>query len=398
MKKSINLSLFVLVVLIGTIVFIGQSLDLAANPFDVDSRIDIRQTTQEGETAVSEPSSDAVVGDGEIKIEPEKPSQEATVTLTSQKTTEPKNVIATTTAKSSENGNVSKVLPGYEDEKISIDGDNYCGQFAMTSVFRGLGIDKEAQDVYKATNPRGIFTTPPVIVEYLNKNGVKAGQRNNCSLEDIAKKIDDGKPVLVLVDAGGGSAHWVNIYGYTRDASGKIISVRMRDSYWGTRTGKEMSAEDFSKAWKQPLGDKFLGKIATYSNLMIDINGSSTGSPFDTATEDNLGSAINDGVTGWANRDWGMVAGGVTKLALGISGAVMSISSRIPSTLGSKLTNWGKDRMSKGGVGNKILGGAAVAGGSVVKAGGWLLNKIGNGVSSVAKGVGNGIKKLFGKK
>lgn len=396
MKKPVSLSLFVLIVLIGTIIFIGQSPDLAANPFDVDSTVNIRQTTKESEPAALESSSDAVVSDNEIKIEPE-PSEKAAVTVI-PKNAEPKDKVANATIEPPKNSNVSKILPGYEDEVISIKGRNYCGQFAMTSVFKGLGIDKEAQDVYKATNPRGVFTSPSVIVEHLNKNGVKAGQRNSCSLEDIAKKIDDGKPVIVLADSGDGTPHWVNIYGYTRDASGKVISVRMRDSYWGTKTGHEMGADDFSKAWKSPFGDTFTGKLATYSNLMIDINGNSTGSPFDTATEDNLASGFNNIVTGWMNRDAGQVIGGASSILLGIPGAALSIASRLPTAVGDKIANWGKDRMSKGGVGNKILGGAAVAGGSVVKAGGWVVNKIGNAASSVAKGIGSGIKKLFGKK
>ena len=61
------------------------------------------------------------------------------------------------------------------------------------------------------------------------------------------------------------------------------------------------------------------------------------------------------------------------------------------------LRGWGKDRMRQGGVGNSILGGAAVAGGSVLQAGGWVVNQVGNLSSSVAKGIGNGIKSLFGR-
>jgi hypothetical protein len=171
----------------------------------------------------------------------------------------------------------------------------------------------------------------------------------------------------------------------------------MRDSYWGTRSGHEMSADEFSKAWKSPFGDTFIGKVAGYSNLMIDINGNSSGTPFSTATEDNMAAGINEVVTGWSNRDWGQLAGGASKLILGIPGAVTSISSRLPSAIGDTITSWGKDRINKGGVGNTLLGGAAVAGGSVLRAGGWVANQIGNASSSVAKAIGNGIKSLFGK-
>jgi len=399
MKKSVNSFVCSLILLAGIIWLGSLAPGFANNPFDVDNTITIPKVTrQEENPAVAEPddSSNAVVTDNEIIIEPEDKPTNVVPTIIPSK----ENSAANSDGKAvsaPEEGGGSKVLPGYEDEKISIDGDNYCGQFAMTSVFRGLGIDMDAQDIYKASNPRGIFTSPPIIVDHLNKNGVKAQQRQNCSIDDIAKKIDDGKPVIVLVDSGDGTPHWVNIYGYTRDDSGKITSVRMRDSYWGTRSGHEMDIEEFSKAWERPLGDTFLGKMLGYKNLMIDINGSSSGTPFATATEDNMAAGVNEVVTGWNNRDWGQFAGGASKLILGLPGTVISMSSRIPSVLGSSMADWGKDRMNKGGVGNTILGGAAVAGGSVMQAGGWLVNQVGNASSSVAKAIGNGIKSLFGR-
>ncbi len=397
MKKSLNLFTFILVVFV-----VSVSLTLSATgfagPFDEDSTITIPKATEQEEPAAAKPeeSSEAVVADDEIVSEPEdEPENELTPVLP---TDEEDNVSDEPVASApEEKDSNSKILPGYEDEKISIDGDNYCGQFAMTSVFRGLGIDMDAQDIYKASNPRGIFTSPPIIVDHLNKNGVKAQQRHNCSIEDIAKKIDDGKPVIVLVDSGDGTPHWVNIYGYTRDDSGKITSVRMRDSYWGTRSGHEMDIDEFTQAWQKPLGDTFLGKMLGYKNLMIDINGSSSGTPFATATEDNMASGVNEVVTGWNSRDWGQFAGGASKLILGLPGTVISMSSRIPSVLGNSMTGWGKDRMNQGGIGNTILGGAAVAGGSVLQAGGWLVNQVGNASSSVAKTIGNGIKSLFGR-
>lgn len=399
MKKSLNLFTFILVVFVVT-VSLTLSATGFAGPFDEDSTIMIPKATEQEEPAAAEPqeSSEAVVADDEIVVEPaDESATELTPVLPTEEEEEEAASDEPVASAPEEQDKNSKILPGYEDEKISIDGDNYCGQFAMTSVFKGLGIDKEAQDIYKATNPRGIFTSPPIIVDYLNKNGVKAQQRHNCSIEDIVKKIDDGKPVIVLVDSGDGTPHWVNIYGYTRGESGKITSVRMRDSYWGTRSGHEMDIDEFSKAWQKPLGNTFLGKMLGYKNLMIDINGNSSGTPFATATEDNMAAGVNEVVTGWSNRDWGQVAGGASKLILGLPGTVISMSSRIPSVFGSSMASWGRDRMNQGGVGNTILGGAAVAGGSVLQAGGWLVNQVGNASSSVAKAIGNGIKSLFGR-
>ena len=397
MKKSLNLFMFILIISVAVLSFTGLVPGFAG-PFDEESTIKIDPNLQtEANTASETESSPAAVGVNEGVIVPADEPEPVSI-LPTEEETENGPEVAASNAPDPDEGS-SKILPGYEEQDISIDGDNYCGQFAMTSVFKGLGIDQKAQDVYKATNPAGIFTAPPVIVGYLNKNGVKARQRQNCSIDDITKKIDAGIPVMVLVDSGDGTPHWINIYGYNRDAAGKVTSLRMRDSYWGTRSGHEMDIDEFSKAWKRPFGDTFIGKLAGYSNLMIDINGGSSwpSTPFTTATEDNMASGINEVVTGWTNRDWGQLAGGASKLVLGIPGAVVSMGSRLPSTLGGMLSGWGKDRMNQGGVGNTILGGAAVAGGSVLQAGGWLVNQVGNASSSIAKGIGNGIKSLFGR-
>ncbi|MBU1106582.1 MAG: C39 family peptidase [Candidatus Riflebacteria bacterium] len=399
MKKSTNLHFLLIAILVlGS--FIALSPGFAVDPFSSENTITVDQIIQRDDSKVVETETPPVVtvSKNEVIIAPVK--QPTTDPEPAKATTEEKKEVAAPAKVTiATEAGYSKILEGYEEQSISIDGDNYCGQFAMSSVFKGLGIDKSPQETYKATNPSGIFTAPPVIVGYLNKNGVKAQQRQNCSLEDIAKKIDAGLPVMVLVDSGDGTPHWICIYGYTRDASGKIASVRMRDSYWGTSSGHEMDAETFTKAWKQPFGDTLIGKIAGYSNLMIDINGNSTwpATPFATATEDNMASGINEVVTGWTNRDWGQLAGGAAKLINGIPGAVISIGSRLPTTLGNSLTNWGKEKFGNSGIGNKLLGGAAIAGGSVLQAGGWVANQVGNAASSVAKAIGNGIGRLFGR-
>ncbi|HNV72678.1 MAG TPA: C39 family peptidase, partial [Candidatus Ozemobacteraceae bacterium] len=224
-------------------------------------------------------------------------------------------------------------LPGYDNMNIDIDGDNYCGQFAMSTLLNGMGIQTDPQKVYKDTNPAGIFTAPPVIVEYLRSKGVDARMKNRASVSDITKRIDQGKPVMVLVDSGDGTPHWICIYGYDTDASGKVTSVRMRDSYWGTDGPHTMPIADFEKAWRKPFGKGILGDLMSYSNVLIDNNGTMNPSnplfpgTFGTATEDNIAGAINDVVTGWQNHNVAQVVGGVTKAIVGLPGAITGVAS-----------------------------------------------------------------------
>lgn len=293
-------------------------------------------------------------------------------------------------------------LPGYATMSISIEGDNYCGQFAMTSALNGMGIPAGAQDLYKATNPSGIFTAPPTIVETLKLNGLDATEKHNATVEDIVNKLDSGKPVMVLVSTSGGTPHWVNIYGYKTDSAGNLESFTLRDSVWGTKKGYDMDISTFKEAWEAPLGKKFLGSLAGYKNLMIDIGerGEKQKSPnllnfnFWTATEDNIAAGINDTVTGFKNMSPTQCAGGVAKCVLGIPGAVLGIGGNGFSALGNSMMKWGKNKFSQAGVGNKILGGASIAVGGISKAAGWLSKTVGNVVSGAASMIGNGIKKL----
>ena len=311
-------------------------------------------------------------------------------------------VFSTGSASAPEESYPANTLPGFDNQKISIEGDNYCGQFAMTAVLNGMGIPAGAQDIYKATNPAGIFTAPPTIVETLRLNGLDATEKHNASLDDVIKKLDSGKPVMVLMNSGDGTPHWVAIYGYSTDRSGKVKYLNLRDSYWGTKAGYSMDVDRFQELWKSPLGDKFPGNLAGYKNLMIDIGeaGEKQKSPhlfnfnFWTATEDNISSGINDVVNGFKNLSPTQFVGGLTKTILGIPGAVLGVTGNGFNALGNKLTNYGKDKMKQDGIGNKILGGASIVAGGVSKAAGWVGKMAGNLTSSVASVSGNFIKKL----
>ena len=291
-------------------------------------------------------------------------------------------------------------LKGFDDLKIEINGDNYCGQFAMSTLLNGMGIKTDPQEIYKDTNPAGIFTAPPTIVETLRQRGIDARMKNGASFNDIKSRIDGGKPVMVLVDSGDGTPHWVCIYGYDTDAAGNVVSVRMRDSYWGTSGPHTMDIKDFTKAWKSPFGGGLLGKFANYSNLLIDNFGKiDPKTPlypgnFSTATIDNMASGINDVVTGYKNGSLPKMLSGATKLVVGLPSAITGAASNYLDQASKGWMNWGANKMSQGGIGNQILGGAAVVGGAITNGVAKTGQVISNIWSSGASTIGNGIKKI----
>ena len=302
---------------------------------------------------------------------------------------------------STENENGGKSLKGFDNYNVSINGDNYCGQFSTAMLFQYYGINKDGNKVYSETNPAGIFTAPSTLVEYLNRNGLDANEKNNASINDLITKLDNNTPVQCLVCADG-TPHWIVIYGYECDENGKVTGLKMRDSWWGTSKSYTMDIETFKTNWKNPMGDGFCSNFIGYSNLMIDIKGTKTPDKapsllnvnFSTATQDNIAGGINDVVTGWKNLEFTRIGGGVTKCVLGIPGAVAGVAGTGVQKAGEKMVEWGKKEWTEGGIGDKIAGGAAVVGGYVCEAAGTVAKGAGNVLSSVANVAGNFINKL----
>lgn len=307
-----------------------------------------------------------------------------------------------TTDTSTGNTNGGKSLSQFDNYSVSIQGNNYCGQYSTAMLFQYYGINKDGDKIYSETNPAGIFTAPSTLVEYLNLNGLDANEKNNASIQDLIKKLDSNTPVQCLVCSDGKTPHWVVVCGYETDENGKVTGIKMRDSYWGTRGTITKSVEEFSKLWKDPMGTGFASNFVGYSNLMIDIKGKKTAdkSPkllnvnFSTATQDNIAGGINDVVTGFRNLRPSKLASGVTKCVLGIPGAVVGVAGTGLQSAGSKMVEWGKKEWTEGGVGDKIAGGLAVAGGYIAKGAGAVAKVAGNAASSIANMAGNFFNKL----
>ncbi|MFC1742449.1 C39 family peptidase [Candidatus Riflebacteria bacterium] len=288
-------------------------------------------------------------------------------------------------------------------------GDNYCGQYAMTTILQGMGKKIDFKDVYKETNPAGIFTAPGIIVEYLNKTTKGAIQHNSGRVKDLVKQLDGGKPVMVLVDAGG-TPHWVALTGYKTDTAGNITEWEMMDSYWGI--GKQnrkayKSHEDFIKMWKSPLGDSFLGKTSGYNNLWIEIGRKKhlfTGQPFSCSYTDLAAAAINSVVTGWKNKDAVRLGKGLCETIFSVPSVLLGGLGKSMEDLGDSGAAWGAWQFKEKGFFNKIKGGGAYLGSKAFGFAGTAVKSVGNAVAKVGKGAGwvvekagNGIKSVFNK-
>jgi len=104
-----------------------------------------------------------------------------------------------TTDTSTDNRDGGKSLSQFDNYSVNIQGNNFCGQFSTAMIFQYYGINKDGNKIYSETNPGGIFTAPSTLVEYLNLNGLDANEKNNASIQDLIKKLNENTPVQCLV-------------------------------------------------------------------------------------------------------------------------------------------------------------------------------------------------------
>jgi predicted double-glycine peptidase len=245
-------------------------------------------------------------------------------------------------------------------------------------------------------------TAPDDLASYANSHDLRASVKNEGSLEDLAKNVDQGIPTMVLTDAPGnapdpknGENHYVVVTGYQRDASGKISKVNVADP-WGVK--REMDAKDFDSRWAN---GKQLGISTGDSRLMISLapnSGTVTGTDGVTRQakdlqlpKDSLGSYLDGVAYRSLERRASDVAGGVQHGDVGrIAGGLYGVLTNIPEMAMQKLAEWshipGLQRVPElfAAVNDKVAGGIKAAGEWVQGAVGSVASGIGSAAKSVA--------------
>ncbi|MGC4116759.1 MAG: C39 family peptidase [Myxococcales bacterium] len=111
-------------------------------------------------------------------------------------------------------------------------------------------------------------TAPTNIVSYLKSQGFRAEAKNNASVADLTKYLDQGVPVQVLYNPSADPSdvylHYVDVVDYKKDAQGNVTSVKIADPGGGRMA--EVPIEEFKKRWGN-LAVKNVGIGA--NNLMI---------------------------------------------------------------------------------------------------------------------------------
>lgn len=157
----------------------------------------------------------------------------------------------------------------YADGTVALSGlpwfhqgmDRTCAQANIASVMNYWGQSISYTDVVKQMNPNNMPTDPVAVTGFLRNKGLAAQDYRKASVNFLKKQINDGKPVIVMLDFGDlASEHYVTVKGYN-DRNGDIL-------YNDPVDGPNMllSYGEFEKMWQNkslaaiPLfGDKYAG-------------------------------------------------------------------------------------------------------------------------------------------
>ena len=127
---------------------------------------------------------------------------------------------------------------------------NACGTTSLANVMTHFGMPRTHEQIDGSIRPFDMFTAPDRLVDYANANGMRASMKNDASLDDLARMVDQGVPPMVLIDPDTGdnfNLHYVTVTGYERGADGKISDIVLADSAGGRRYS--VDAEKFQQMW-----------------------------------------------------------------------------------------------------------------------------------------------------
>lgn len=128
-----------------------------------------------------------------------------------------------------------------------------CGQFVIW--MSALWYDKNVtiDQISLETNPFRLFTGPLTIKEELKKVGIETTFYNNFSIQEVKEKLDEKKPVIVMVNidsteaVDAGLTHYLFVFSYKED-NGSLQGFYFTDAYYFL--GSFSSEENLN--WSKP--------------------------------------------------------------------------------------------------------------------------------------------------
>lgn len=277
--------------------------------------------------------------------------------------------------------------------KVTSGVHNDCGQHAIRHALAALDIIDELPTIVQRTNPRGIFTAPTTMAEYLSRH-IPADHRSNGSLAEICREIKAGRPAILLV-AHTSAPHWITIVGLQHDKAGQLTGFHYRDNKYHQDCGF-LSVDELSRSWGRPFhGSQLLG----YERVWIKLDPSGRCSPslnFDTAPADLCGAGINNTLIACAKRDPFGLLSGILDTVFGAVTTVVSGFGRALIKSGEDSIERGIKNWRSGGLIHRAIGAVQVISGTAQQTIGRISKFVGNTAASVYSGAKKLISWAFG--
>jgi hypothetical protein len=153
--------------------------------------------------------------------------------------------------------------------------DNTCGQAVMTMLLQYWGQDIDYQTVVNQNNPLNIGTSYEAVQTFLSSKGLKVQAYREGSLENLLLEINQGRPVMALLDFGAlDREHYVLVVGYNARRNSLILHESRSGPY------VELDAESFMQKWNNlpVVSLPFFGGN-NYYRLMFSVSNSSQTKP-----------------------------------------------------------------------------------------------------------------------
>jgi len=148
-------------------------------------------------------------------------------------------------------------LPNHETQMPYFDqgSTNGCGTTSLAMVMSYLGIPMTQGDIDHEIRRMNIFSAPDRLLDFARDNGLAAQGYNNGSWDEMTGFIDQGIPIIAMIDAGGegnvADLHYIAVTGYREDpATGEKFVIMHNPAAGGANPTTEMPLDDFLSKWK----------------------------------------------------------------------------------------------------------------------------------------------------
>jgi hypothetical protein len=324
-------------------------------------------------------------------------------------------------------------LPGFpaHDQNAGPGGERACGTTALWSILDYFNPGAPGNDRFSidhAIRRGNVGASADDLVSYAESQGYRAAIKDDASLDDIKRMIDQGVPVMCNIDPDGGgnfNLHWIDVVGYTTDDKGDITSLKVMNPSGGQIS--DMDVNTFMQQWSDihegnmhtgvnrqiltfvPNDDRMITGLDGVKRRASDIDLPSDGWLGNVFNDSQPARVIDDGKSdlfnGWERLKSGDVGGlfqlggSVEKFIMGGVGFALTNFIGYPlESAGKGAVDWANDQWSNGGLLGKIGAIGGWIGGGLLQGIGWGVSKIGDGISwlggqigDVSNAIGNGV-------